>query len=160
MIYWATPLQHVLCPMVGVSMQMAGDNTSRPSNLPLATYPTSSPQQLASDHKRWSLLLKAKWFLGDMGHGAIPNSTNRVIHAQLLGRSGQKRLQSQTGVSRNRAHRYSITYLWLRGQIHLIRMCFSLLIYKWWPDFWLGSATYKFRIVNLLSSLEHHCYCY
>lgn len=26
---------------------------------------------------------------------------------------------------------YSITYLWLRGQIHLIRMCLSLLIYKW-----------------------------
>lgn len=118
-------------PYSSVSMQMAGDNTSKPSSLPLAMYPTSSPQRLASDHERRSLLLKVKQFLRGMGRGAIPNSTNRVTHAEFLGGSGQKRLQSQIGVSRNKTCRYSITYLWLRGQIHLIRMCFSLLIYKW-----------------------------
>lgn len=54
-----------------------------------------------------------------------------------------------------RARRYSITtYLWLRGQIHLVRMCLSLLIYKWRPDFWLRSATHKFWRVNLFSSLS------
>lgn len=37
---------------------MAGDNTSDPSSLPLARYPTSSPQQQASDHNGGSTSLK------------------------------------------------------------------------------------------------------
>lgn len=106
MIYWATPLQCLLCPMVGASMQMAGDNTSDSSSLPLARYPTSSPQQQASDHEGGSLSLKVsegRVISRRYGAHAIPSATNGVTHAQLLGGSGQKLLRSQTGVSGNKS---------------------------------------------------------
>lgn len=38
-----------------------------------------------------------------MGHSTIPNVTNGVTHAQLLGGSGQKLLRSQTAVNRNKS---------------------------------------------------------
>lgn len=56
------------------------------------------------------------------------------------------------------ACRYSVPYLGLGGQIHLVRMRLSLFIYKRWPDFWLCSATHEFPIVNLLPLLHITCY--
>ena len=106
MIYWATPLQCLLCPMVGVSMQMARDNASDPSSLPLQGIRLAlHSSRLLNTREEVCLwgFPRATWFLGGMGHGAIPNATNGATHAQLLGGSSQKLLQSWTGVSGNKS---------------------------------------------------------
>lgn len=76
-------------------MQMAGDNASQPSSLPLARYPTSSPRQQASDREGGSLSLKVsegRVISRRYGARALPSATNGVTHAQFLGGSGQKLL--------------------------------------------------------------------